>query len=76
MDGTRRVLKIIGNLLKPVYGIINRDDGREIDIPLRIAVRIHCSCEASMDIPFFVEKFRDDPLTKSIGELAEFILKL
>ncbi len=76
VDGTEKILKIIENLSKPIYGIVNRDDGRDIRLPLDIAVRIPCNCDATMDTPFFVERFRDHPVTRSIGELTEFVLRL
>jgi len=76
IDGTSSMLKIIENISKPVYGIINRDDGRELKLPIEIVARIPCSCEVTMDEPFFVESFKDHPVTSSIKELTSFVLKL
>jgi chromosome partitioning protein len=76
IDGTKSMLKIVENLSKPVYGVINRDDGREIHLPIEIVARIPCSCEVSMDEPFFVETFKDHPVTESINNLSKFVLQL
>jgi len=76
IDGTKNMLDIISNLSKPVYGIVNRDCGKEIEVGIGIVARIPCSCDVSMDYPFFVEKFEKHEITEAIRELASFVSKL
>jgi chromosome partitioning protein len=76
VDGTKSMLKITENLPKPVYGVVNRDYGKSVELGIDIVARIPCSCDVTMDSPFFVKDFEDHEVTQSIKELAAFVLGL
>ncbi len=73
VEGLKRLEEVTSTLEKPKYVVLNRvsqDVNFDIDIP--IIAKIPCSCNISMDEPFFVKDNPEDPVTKSIEELAKF----
>jgi len=76
VEGTKTLLRLINSLYKPVYGVINRDNGKDVKVGIKIVTRIPCSCDVVMDYPFFVKDFKDHSVTESLKELVDFIISL
>ena len=78
IEGLKRIEEVTSTLEKPKYVVLNRVNGDlDIDIGVEIPViaKIPCSCDISMNKPFFVKDNPEDPVTKSIEELAKFFEK-
>ncbi|NOY10747.1 MAG: ParA family protein [Archaeoglobi archaeon] len=76
VDGTETLLDIIRSLSKPMYAVINRYDGRDVDVGVEVVGTIPCSCDVTMDRPFFVRDHEDHPVTAAIRNLARRVLDL
>ena len=61
----------------PKYVVLNRVGigNFKVETEIPVVARIPCSCEISMDRPFFVEENPEDPVTDEIKKLAEFLLE-
>ena len=75
LNGLKTLLKVIENVKARKYVVLNRVVG-EVEFDSDVIAKIPCSCDVSMDHPFFVERFPDHIVTKAIETLAERICSL
>ncbi|RLI77572.1 hypothetical protein DRP07_12045 [Archaeoglobales archaeon] len=77
IEGLKRLEEVTSTLETPRYVILNRVNGDvDVGINLPVIAKIPCSCSISMDEPFFVKNNPEDPVTKSIEELARFFERI
>jgi len=73
LEGLRKLAKVTENLKVPKFVILNRvQKNVKVNSPLKVISKIPCSCDISMDKPFYVKDNPETPITKSIEELARF----
>ncbi len=75
IQGLELLFEVSKRINKPKYVVLNRVT-EDININLPIIAKIPCSCDISMDYPFFVELSKEHEVTKALRRLSEFILKL
>lgn len=74
LNGLKTLLEVIKEIKTPKFVVLNRVvRDVELDLNVPIAAKIPCSCDVSMDHPFFVERFPQHNVTRGIEELVKFI---
>ncbi len=74
IDGLKILFNISKNINKPKYVVLNRVN-KDVKLDFPVIVKIPCSCDVSMDYPFFVELNEDHEVSESLKELSKYILK-
>lgn len=72
VEGLKTLFEISRNIEKPKYVVLNRCIG-DAALPYEVAGRIPCSCDVTMENPFFVELHTDHEVSDALRQLAEFI---
>ena len=72
VEGLRNLFEVSKNIEKPKYVVLNRSTG-DAALPYEVAARIPCSCDVTMDYPFFVERHENHEVSGALKQLAEFI---
>jgi len=70
IKGLETLLDVTKNIKTPKLVVLNRVI-KKVDLSVPVAVEIPCSCDVSMDYPFFIERFPHCDVTKGIERLAE-----
>ena len=74
LNGLKTLLDVIEQIKTPKFVVLNRVIGDvNVDLNVPIAAKIPCSCDVSMDYPFFVERFPQHEVSKSIERIVKIL---
>lgn len=74
INGLKTLLDVIEQIKTPKFVVLNRVVGDvDVDLNVPIATKIPCSCDVNMDYPFFIERFPQHEVSKSIEKITELL---
>jgi len=74
LEGLGILLNVIEGVETERVLVLNRMVGDpKVNFNVPVVAKIPCSCDVNMDYPFFVERFPDHEVTRSLAGLAEWV---